>query len=102
MREAAKSKGARREGAKGYSIFQLIFFICQRREREREAPDRRRRNGRRGMEDGTCDSSSQSRSDELEMPLNDFALRIIKISAQLPRTPAGRHAFSIFHLIFFI
>ena len=43
------------------------------------------------MEDGTSDSSSRSRSDELERRLIDFAVRIIKPPAQLPRTPAGRH-----------
>src|SRR5205823_6750026 len=36
-------------------------------------------------------TSSRSRSDELEKRLIDFAVRIIKLSAQLPRTPAGRH-----------
>lgn len=35
--------------------------------------------------------SSQSRADELEERLINFAVRIIKLSANLPRTPAGRH-----------
>ena len=43
------------------------------------------------MEDGTTGKSSRSRSDELERRLIDFAVRIIKLSARLPRTPAGRH-----------
>ena len=32
-----------------------------------------------------------SRADELEERLIDFAVRIVKLSASLPRTPAGRH-----------
>src|SRR5258705_10421429 len=32
-----------------------------------------------------------SRADELEERLIDFAVRIVKLSANLPRTPAGRH-----------
>lgn len=35
--------------------------------------------------------SAQSRSDELEERLIDFAVRIIKLSAALPKTPAGKH-----------
>ena len=33
----------------------------------------------------------QTRADELENRLIDFAVRIIKLSANLPKTPAGRH-----------
>ena len=33
----------------------------------------------------------QARADELENRLIDFAVRIIKLSAQLPKTPAGKH-----------
>jgi len=33
----------------------------------------------------------QSRADELEERLIDFAVRIVRLSAHLPRTPAGRH-----------
>jgi four helix bundle protein len=33
----------------------------------------------------------QSRADELEERLIDFAVRIIKLSAKLPRNAAGRH-----------
>ena len=43
------------------------------------------------MENGTTGKSSQSRSDELEHRLIDFAVRVIKLSARLPRTPAGKH-----------
>jgi four helix bundle protein len=43
------------------------------------------------MENGTTGNSSRSRSDELEKRLIDFAVRIIKLSARLPRTPAGKH-----------
>ena len=34
---------------------------------------------------------SQSRADELEERLVTFAVRIIRLSTRLPRTPAGRH-----------
>jgi four helix bundle protein len=34
---------------------------------------------------------NQSRADELEERLIDFAVRIVKLSASLPRTPAGKH-----------
>ena len=33
---------------------------------------------------------SQARADELEERLIDFAVRIIKLSARLPRNPAGK------------
>src|SRR5216684_9355539 len=33
----------------------------------------------------------RSRADELEERLIDFAVRIVKLSANLPRTPAGKH-----------
>jgi four helix bundle protein len=33
----------------------------------------------------------QKRADELQERLIDFAVRIIKLSAHLPKTPAGRH-----------
>jgi four helix bundle protein len=42
------------------------------------------------MESGTA-KKPQSRADELENRLIDFAVRIVKLSASLPRTPAGRH-----------
>jgi len=34
---------------------------------------------------------SRSRADELEERLIDFAVRIVKLSAALPKTPAGKH-----------
>ncbi len=37
------------------------------------------------------DRPSQSRADALEERLIDFAVRIVKLSANLPRTPAGKH-----------
>ena len=33
----------------------------------------------------------RSQADELEERLIDFAVRIVKLSASLPRTPAGKH-----------
>ena len=36
-------------------------------------------------------TSAQSRADELQERLIDFAVRIIKLSAGLPKTPAGKH-----------
>src|SRR5258706_16373180 len=33
----------------------------------------------------------QNRADELEARLIDVAVRIVKLSARLPRTPAGKH-----------
>jgi four helix bundle protein len=42
-------------------------------------------NGDIGMED------RQSRGDELEERLIDFAVRIVKLSARLPKTPARKH-----------
>jgi len=35
--------------------------------------------------------NQQSKGDELEGRLIDFAVRIIKLSARLPKTPAGKH-----------
>jgi four helix bundle protein len=43
------------------------------------------------MKDGKSGSPPQSRADELEERLIDFAVRIVKLSANLPRTPAGKH-----------
>jgi four helix bundle protein len=43
------------------------------------------------MKDETASQSSQDRADELEERLIDFAVRIIKLSANLPKTPAGKH-----------
>ena len=35
--------------------------------------------------------NSRSRADELEERLIDFAVRIVKLSGGLPKTPAGKH-----------
>jgi four helix bundle protein len=43
------------------------------------------------MEDDPTASSSQTRADALEERLIDFAVRIVKLSANLPKTPAGKH-----------
>jgi four helix bundle protein len=43
------------------------------------------------MEDGKCPKDPQSRANELEKRLIDFAVRIVKLSANLPKTPAGKH-----------
>ena len=43
------------------------------------------------MKVNTVQESSQSQADELEERLVDFAVRIINLSANLPRTPAGKH-----------
>jgi len=37
------------------------------------------------------EGNSQSLADKLEERLIDFAVRIIRLSARLPRTPAGKH-----------
>ena len=42
------------------------------------------------MEEQT-ERDSQSQADELEERLIDFAVRIIRLSANLPRTAAGKH-----------
>src|SRR6266480_5626992 len=43
------------------------------------------------METGGAKTSRQMRADELEERLVDFAVRIVKLSAGLPKTPAGKH-----------
>jgi four helix bundle protein len=46
------------------------------------------------MKQGTAiarDTETQSQADVLEGRLIEFAVRIIKLSAKLPKTPAGRH-----------
>ena len=42
-------------------------------------------------ENDVSPKSPQSKADELKERLIDFAVRVIKLSASLPRTPAGRH-----------
>lgn len=43
------------------------------------------------MKDETATKSTQAKAEELEERLIDFAVRIIKLSASLPKTPAGKH-----------
>ena len=43
------------------------------------------------MENAAFAKSSQTKADELEERLINFAVRIIKLSANLPNTPAGKH-----------
>ena len=43
------------------------------------------------MEDGKCAKDPQSRANDLEERLIDFAVRIVNLSANLPKTPAGKH-----------
>jgi four helix bundle protein len=43
------------------------------------------------MENGKCEKDPQSRANELEERLIDFAVRIVNLSANLPKTPAGKH-----------
>jgi four helix bundle protein len=43
------------------------------------------------MEDDKPARNPQSRADELEGRLIDFAVRVINLSANLPKTPAGKH-----------
>lgn len=43
------------------------------------------------MKDETATKSPQAKAEELEERLIDFAVRIIKFSASLPKTPAGKH-----------
>ncbi len=43
------------------------------------------------MENEATAKSSQARADELEDRLINFAVRVIKLSAALPKTPAGKH-----------
>ena len=43
------------------------------------------------MEKDERAEGSQAQADELEDRLIDFAVRIVKLSASLPRTPAGKH-----------
>ena len=43
------------------------------------------------MENQAFARSSQTKADELEERLIDFAVRMITLSANLPKTPAGKH-----------
>jgi len=46
---------------------------------------------RKPASDQSGEHSKRSFADELEDRLIDFAVRIIKLSTRLPKTPAGRH-----------
>jgi len=46
---------------------------------------------RKPASDRSGEHSKRSFADELEDRLIDFAVRIIKLSTRLPKTPAGRH-----------
>ena len=52
------------------------------------------KNPKKPDSDPSCQVSKRSFSDELEDRLIDFAVRIIKLSARLPKTPAGRHCWT--------
>jgi four helix bundle protein len=43
------------------------------------------------MENARLGTGSQARADKLEERLIEFAVRIVILSANLPKTPAGRH-----------
>lgn len=43
------------------------------------------------MENDVTPKNSQAKADELEDRLINFAVRVIKLSAALPKTPAGKH-----------
>jgi four helix bundle protein len=43
------------------------------------------------MENEPVAKSAQTKADELEERLIEFAVRLIKLSASLPKTPAGKH-----------
>ena len=43
------------------------------------------------MGDDKSPTSQQSKADELEERLIDFAVRVVNLSASLPKTPAGKH-----------
>ena len=43
------------------------------------------------MENDKSVESSQTQADQLEDRLIDFAVRMVKLSASLPKTPAGKH-----------
>jgi four helix bundle protein len=43
------------------------------------------------MRDDRFQTGRQTRADQLEERLIDFAVRVVNLSASLPRTPAGKH-----------
>jgi four helix bundle protein len=44
-----------------------------------------------GTDKPSQSATSQSKADELEERLIDFAVRIIRLTSRLPKTPAGKH-----------
>jgi four helix bundle protein len=63
-----------------FSIYHLTFFICHLKARHPAC-----------MEKVAVARVAQSQADELEERLIDFAVRIVKLSAGLPKNPAGKH-----------
>jgi len=49
------------------------------------------KNHKNSASDQSGERSKRSFADQLEDRLIDFAVRLIKLSARLPKTPAGRH-----------
>ena len=43
------------------------------------------------MENKAASNNLQAKADELEDRLIDFAVRVVKLSANLPKAPAGKH-----------
>jgi four helix bundle protein len=66
-----------------FGIVHLLLFIEE--ELRRQSPMKNE------MENETNTKQPKSKADELEERLIDFAVRIIKLSARLPKTPAGIH-----------
>jgi four helix bundle protein len=72
-----------------FSVRCLSFNICHRK--NSSVNDQRSERKSVNMKDEITYHNSQDRADELEERLIDFAVRIIKLSANLPKTPAGKH-----------
>ncbi|MGH9752076.1 MAG: four helix bundle protein [Blastocatellia bacterium] len=70
-----------------FSVRCLSFNICRRK----NCSVNNQQKPRIDMKDETASQNSQDKADELEERLIDFAVRIIKLSANLPKTPAGKH-----------
>jgi len=64
-------------GSTRFSIFHIRFFICHFLNASPKQP--------------LMTADTQARADDLEQRLIDFAVRIINLSARLPRTAAGKH-----------
>jgi four helix bundle protein len=54
-------------------------------------PNQGLRPGIKQMDNEQTEKSHQKRADELEERLIDFAVRIVNLSSNLPKTPAGKH-----------